>query len=210
MSAGHGGSRDQAASRISAILMRLCDSAGAHGVALVDPEGETVDYAGRLPPFDTRVAAAEWRLVLGLLEACRSPALRGTHELSIRARRQSFCVFALSDGYALVLVLPRYGGSVSRRALAEAGHELEVETGLAPRFARDREKWVRVEVRASKNRRPEAIWYEGGWRPLTIVGRFDSGERQPRERGYLTRLPTGVELLLVREALGRWFAGRTR
>ncbi len=54
--------RDQAVSAFSGALMRLCDAIAAHGAALVDAEGETVDYAGSLSPFEIRVAAAEWRL----------------------------------------------------------------------------------------------------------------------------------------------------
>jgi hypothetical protein len=211
MTAEQRGFRDQAASTISAILMRLCDSSGALAAALVDGGGETVDYAGRLSPFDTRIAAAEWRLVLGLLEASRAAAFQRTHELLVRAKDRSYAALALSDGYALVLVLPRRAWSVSRRALAEAGQELKVETQLTPLFCQDGATWVRVEVRTNgPKRRPEAIWHEGGWRPLTLVGRFQSRDLARREVGYLTRLPTGTELLLVREPLGRWFAGRPR
>jgi hypothetical protein len=53
--------RDQAVSEFSGTLMRLCDATAAFGAALVDAEGETVDYAGSLSPFEIRVAAAEWR-----------------------------------------------------------------------------------------------------------------------------------------------------
>ena len=63
--------RDQLASPFSAILQRLCESCGAQAAALVDAEGETVDYAGRVAPFDARVAAAEWRLVLAEIEASK-------------------------------------------------------------------------------------------------------------------------------------------
>lgn len=202
--------RDQAASTISAILMRLCDSTGAHAVALVDGEGETVDYAGRLSPFDTRLAAAEWRLVLTLLESSRTGALCSTQELAIRAKERSYVAFALSDGYALLLVLPRFMFSVSRRALIEASHELEQETNLKAPIGKA-EHWQRVEVRTTApNQRPDAVWYEGGWRPLTIFGRLQSRDLARRETGYFTRLPNGDDLLLVREPLGRWFAARPR
>jgi hypothetical protein len=211
MSDDQGGARDQAASAISAILMRLCESAGAHAVALVDGLGETVDYAGRLSPFDTRVAAAEWRLVLGLLEQSRVLAFRSTHEMLIRAADRTFALVTLSDGYALVLVLPRRAWSVSRRALAEASQELEVETKLSAPWHHDKANWSRVEVRTTgPHRRPDAVWHDGGWRVLTIVGRFQSRDLARREVGYLTRLPSGTELLLVREPLGRWFAGSPR
>lgn len=203
--------RDQAVSTISAILMRLCDSSGATAAALVDGSGETVDYAGRLSPFDARIAAAELRLVLHLLEASKAASFRGAHQLSIRAKERSFVAVALSEGYAIVLVLPRRAWSVSPRALAEAGQELELETSLFPLFRHDTASWSRVEVKTSGRKgRPEAVWHEGGWRQLTILGRFQSRDLAHREVGYLTRLPSGSELLLVREPLNRWFAGRPR
>jgi hypothetical protein len=202
--------RDQAASAISAILMRLCESTSAVAVALVDGEGETVDYAGRLSPFDTRIAAAEWRLVLALLESSRIAAFRSTEELRIRTKQRTFVALALSDGYALILVLPRFMFSVSRRALIEASHELEHETNLTAPW-RNAEHWIRVELRtAPPNERPDVVWYEGGWRRITIVGRLQSRDLARRETGYLTRLPNGDDLLLVREPLGRWFAARPR
>jgi len=202
--------RDQAASAISAILMRLCESSGALAVALVDSEGETVDYAGALPPFDTRVAAAEWRLVLATLEESRVEALRATHEMLIRGRTRSYAALGLSDGYALVFALPRHMFSVSYRALDEAARELEKETNLTSRFRRDPSLWIRVEVRptADNQRRPEALWHEGGWRALTVVGKLNPKDLGRGDVGYFARLSNGDDLLLVREPLGRWFAGR--
>jgi hypothetical protein len=201
-------SRDQGASTIGAILMRLCDASDALGAALVDAEGETVDYAGRVSPYDLRVAAAEWRLVQAVIESCPVPAWRPLHELLVRASGRSFAVRAMTDGYALVLVLPRHGLAVSERALAEAGDELERETGLRPLGLPQGTRWLRVEVRtaAGDGRRPERVWVDGAWRPLSILGRVPEGLGR-REVGYMARLDTGAELLLIREPLGRWFAG---
>jgi hypothetical protein len=204
--------RDQAASRISAILMRLCESSGALAVALVDGEGETVDYAGKLPPFDTRVAAAEWRLVLAILEESRLESLRATHEMRIRSRGRSYAAVALSDGYVLVFALSRHSFAISYRALDEAARELEAETGLSPRFRADPSQWVRVEVRPTPDNqhRPEAIWHEGGWRAVSVVGKLHPKDLVRGEVGYFARLSNGDDLLLVREPLGRWFLGRPR
>ena len=66
--------RDQEASPFSAILWRLCEGCSAHAAALVDKEGETVDYAGRISPYEIRVAAAELRLVLAFRVPQRSLA----------------------------------------------------------------------------------------------------------------------------------------
>ena len=81
--------RDQTASAFSAILQRLCEACGAQAAALVDAGGETVDYAGRVPPFDARVAAAEWRLVLSLIESANVAAWASTREIVVRAGRRS-------------------------------------------------------------------------------------------------------------------------
>lgn len=212
MSTDSAPARDQAASRISAILMRLCESSGALAVALVDGEGETVDYAGALPPFDTRVAAAEWRLVLTILDESRLESLRATHEMRIRAGGRSFAAVGLSDGYVLVFALPRHCFSLSYRALDEAARELESETGLSPRFHPDPSQWVGVEVRPSSDNqhRPEAVWHEGGWRAVTVVGKLHPKDLRRGEVGYFARSWNGDDLLLVREPLGRWFAGRPR
>ena len=121
MTADSRGFRDQAASAISAILMRLCDSSGALAAALVDGGGETVDYAGRLSPFDTRIAAAEWRLVLGQLQAARVAAFQSTHELLVRAKDSKL-----------------RGPGVERRIRARAGVAASRLVRLTPRSGRGR------------------------------------------------------------------------
>jgi hypothetical protein len=200
--------RDQAASPFSAILLRLCEASGAHAAALVDAEGETVDYAGAVEPFDIRVAAAEWRLAFSLVTT-EVPAWNETYEMIVRCRAQSFALWALSDGYALVLVLPRGAFRASKRALTEAITDLKREAGFTCVADKARVRWVRADVRTEPHdpRRPEAIWRQGRWCPLTILGRFQSSDLEQGEVGFLTQLASGSELVLVREPLGVWFAG---
>lgn len=204
--------RDQEASVFSAILMRLCEGTRAIGVALVDKEGETVDYAGYRDPFALRVMAAEWRIVLDVVREVARPGFADLTELAVRASRVSFAIVALGAGYALVLELPRRGFALSRRALAQAAREIEHEAELPPTLALQRERWSRVEVQtvASDRRRPEAVWIDGAWQPLVILGRHQVAGRRGRpargEVGYRARVPTGLEFALVREALGAWFA----
>jgi hypothetical protein len=200
--------RDQATSAFSGILLRLCDTTAALAVALVDAEGETVDYAGFLAPYDTRVVAAELQIIIKL--ARQSALTGGVEQLVARAARRTFSLIALSHEYVLVLVLPRCGFRVSRRAVAEAVREIEAEAGLTyasgarSRFAR----WSHVEVKTARGntRRPEAIWIQGGWHSLIILGRFHSSDLERREVGYRARLLSGAEFALVREPLGKWFA----
>lgn len=200
--------RDQDASPFSAILWRLCDASDAHAVALVDKEGETVDYAGRITPYEIRVAAAELRLVLAFTHTADIPGFSKVNDLRIRTGLRSYAIFALGDGYAIVLELVRYSSSVSPRGLLQAMLELEGEAGIQSVLQPGSTRWSRVEVRASREdaRRPGAIWLDGAWHVVTVLGRYRSADLARRERGYLTRLPNGAEFSLVREPLGVWFA----
>lgn len=201
--------RDQSASPFSGILMTLCEASGAIAVALVDREGETVDYAGYIDPFNIRVAAAEWRIVLDVARAVPHPSYLGTQGLLVRARQKSFATIGLSDGYAIVAELPRRAFGLSARAVAEAVRAIELEAELGdPENAPASERWLRVEVRTfpADRRRPEAVWLEGSWHPLVILGRHGGRSATPREVAFRARLPSGQEFTLVRERTGYWFA----
>jgi hypothetical protein len=197
--------RDQDASPFSAILWRLCEGCAAHAAALVDKEGETVDYAGRISPYEIRVAAAELRLVLAFTRTADIPGWSEVNDVRIRTGRRSYAILGLGDGYAIVLELVRYSLSVSRRALLQATRELESEAGITSVLRPGSTRWSRIRVRESA-RRPEAIWLDGSWQSVIVLGRYRSGDLARRERGYLARLPNGAELSLVREPLGYWFA----
>jgi hypothetical protein len=202
--------RDQEASTFSATLLRLCDTTGALGATLVDPQGEAVDYAGYLAPYTLKVMAAEWRIVLDALRAMRRLGIGQVEEFVVRAQRQSFALVALAEGYALVLDLPRGVFSFSRRAVIEAIRELEQEAGLPPSSTTSRsEHWAKVEVRTvpGDRRRPEAVWFQGSWRPVIILGRYRDPLRAGSAVGYRARLTSGHEFALVREPMGLWFAG---
>jgi len=213
--------RDQAVSSFSATLLRLCDATGAAGATLVDNLGETVDYAGYLEPYALKVMAAEWRIVLDYLRQREKFDFSDVHEFIVRARQKSFALIALSEGYALVLELPRRSFSFSRRAVAEAVRELELEAGLPLSNAMGQnEHWSKLEVRTASadRRRPEAIWFKGAWHPVTIVGRYTLQTRRSSRLGrasiappasvtaFRARLATGHEFALIREPMGRWFA----
>ncbi|MEO8900573.1 MAG: hypothetical protein ABI488_02970 [Polyangiaceae bacterium] len=200
--------RDQEPSPFSAILWRLCEGCAAHAAALVDKEGETVDYAGRISPYEIRVAAAELRLVLAFTRTAEVPGFRDVTDIRIRTRARSYAIIGLGDGYAIVLELVRYSSSLSRRALLQATRELETEAGIESVLRPGSTRWLRVRIRPTSQdaRRPDAIWLDGAWHPVTVLGRYRSHDLARREHGYLARLPNGAELSLVREPLGYWFA----
>jgi len=198
--------RDQAVSEFSGTLMRLCDATAAFGAALVDAEGETVDYAGSLSPFEIRVAAAEWRLVL---QSANEGSTHGAvTSLVFRGRDKSFAVYAVADGYALVVQLAKYSLLPSIRAVAEAIRSLAAEAGLSLEDSAEfrLERWRRVDVKFdSDRRRPTDLWHAGRWLPLEIFGRYHDTQHGGHCRGYRARLTDGSELTLVREPLNRWY-----
>jgi hypothetical protein len=199
--------RDQEVSAFSGALIRLCAATSALGAALVDAEGETVDYAGCLEPFEIRVAAAEWRLVF---QCANGGAVLGAVScLLFRAPSKSYAVYGIADGYALVIQLPRRSLRTSTRAVAEAARALAAEAGLVLDEGSElfQERWYSVEVRYDTvRRRPTDIWLAGSWIPLEIFGRYTESDRGARSVGYRARLAGGAELTLVRERLDHWYA----
>lgn len=200
--------RDQEVTPFGAILARFCEATQACGAALVDLQGETVDYAGRTDPYQIRICAAEMRLVLALATRCAALGWDATHQLYLRGRRASFAAVPLTEGYALIARLAVGSLQLSPRPIAEAVRELSREAGLRLPQAWSASRWVRVEVRLEPTglQRPDAIWRAGAWRPLEILGRFVPGILGRRETGYRARLIAGTDITLVREPLGRWYA----
>ena len=199
------GRRDQAPSSFAPTLGRLCSSAGVVGAALVDSDGEAVDYAGRVSPFDIRVAAAEWRIILTRLGRCRSSPWRDTRQLMVRGVNKSFGVVLLPEGYALVVQLLPRCFRVSPRALSEAVREICENAGLGEPV-RGSPQWTRVQVNESEERRPHSVWVNRKWLPVEVLGRLVGPELLPNELGYRVRLLGGEEITLVREPLAQWFA----
>jgi hypothetical protein len=196
--------RDQAATPFAKILDLLCVDSGAQCAALVDAEGETVDYGGRGDPFEIRVLAAELRLVQQHMQL--SPHLAACHQLVVRAQRRSFLVEALAEGYALVVELPRRSSEISQRALASALRAIALEAGF-PLPPLDGPLWRSIEVREEGRGscRPAALTLDGAAESLVVLGRLAGDTVARRERGFRVRLGSGREGNLVREALGHWF-----
>lgn len=201
--------RDQGASAFTAVLSSLCDATGIVGVALVDGEGETVDYAGDIDPYEIKVVAAEMRVLTACIRSTRALNFSTAREIDLRAAKRSFVVIGIDNDYDLVLTLPRHAFGVSQRALSETVRDLCDEAGIAAtrQSPTAKERWVRVEVRTPPDdrRRPAAVLYAGEWQPIVILGRYHEAQLARGEIGYRARFASGAELTLVREPLGRWY-----
>jgi hypothetical protein len=178
---------------------------GAHAAALVDADGESVDYAGDLDPFDVKVAAAHWRIVLGELDQVEM--LRGARVIVVRGATRSFIVRSLPDRYAVVVVLRRGAGfSSSPRAFSVFERSLQDEAGIGR--SRLPPAWTPVRVKRGARGRPEALLSKDGrCEVLEVLGAIVGLGR--RDRGYRVRLATGFETTLVREPGGAWYADET-
>lgn len=200
--------RDQGVSAFSATLGRLCDCVCAIAVALVDDEGETVDYAGYLPPFAAKVMAAELGIVRRVQSQSRAAVVADSNRMVIRASRYSYHLEAVDHVYTLVVQMPRYAFHISHRAVAEAVREIcaEAQLPLPARFRN--EHWTRVEVlrkEGNKKQRPQALWLNGKWTPIEVLGQVLLPGASQREVGFRARLGMGEEITLVSEGFDRWF-----
>lgn len=199
-----GAARDQARSSFTAILERLVEATpAADGAVLVDLDGEAVDYAGSLDPFDLKIAAAHWQIVLAGIPL--GDAIGSVRQIVIRSRERSFVARRVYAGYTVVLVLrPRAAFAVSERALEEADALLSAEAGWPPPRGTSRWFAAHVEPHPGDRRRPGRLRVGGRWWPVEIIGSLVG--LRPSEQGFRVRLPSGVEAVLVREPLGRWYS----
>jgi hypothetical protein len=181
---------------------------GALAAALVDADGESVDYAGELPPFDVRIAAAHMRIVLG--DVAAQPTIGSLRALVVRGARRSFIACPLPDDYALVVVLRRRAGfTASSRALYAAERALCREAGwtLPSAVAGDHApEWCPVAVECDRPHRPSTVRASRSenMHRVEILGAIVG--LHAREKGFRVRLDTGAEVTLVREAGGFWYS----
>lgn len=227
--------RDQHESGFTRILSDLVSRLpGARAAALVDLEGETVDYAGKLPPYEVKVAAAYWRIILDEIRV--RPSLGGVAYVSLRASRASFQVHALPEGYALVVIFARAAGFGGwQRAVAACCNELGREAAWKAHVPVG-QRWYAVQILSDARNRPIALGAgpgggvggdAGGAKRGALgaggkAGGIDRGERENesraveilgavasgmarRELGWRVRFAGGIEATLVREPGGHWY-----
>jgi hypothetical protein len=191
----------------TAILGRMLSATpGAIGAALVDAEGEAVDYCGdTIDPFEIKVAAAHWQIVIQAIDRGVVGQRGGaTRRLVVETTRRIFVIDALPDGYALLSILLR-GAAVGHadRAVDVALRDLYREAGWAapPELLR----WHAVEVRVEGDR-PVALRTAGEWNQVSVIGKVAQGLRRD-ETGYRVGVDrAGCELTLVFGRDDRWYA----
>ncbi len=189
--------RDQETSAFAVILADLVARVpGARAAALVDFDGETVDYASCADPFEVRLAAAHLRIVLREVQGLYGDSCA----LSVRAASRSYLARALPQGYAVVLVLTCGALTASAgRAFPVCVQRLGVEAGWDPAPP---PVWHPVEVGTDERGRPLGVSTEEG-PSLEILGTIAGGLAR-FERGWRVRL-SGGEATLIREPSGHWY-----
>lgn len=175
---------------------------GALAVALVDRDGEAVDYAGPVDPFEVKVAGAHFRIVLE--DIARQPAFGVARTVVCLGTKGGILAHGLPDGYALVVLLKKRAGFARcERALLACERALAMEAAwpLAPKGP----VWVAVHVDFDRRRRrPTRVYTASTSSELEVLGAL-MGLRKG-ERGFRVRLaPSGHEVNLVHEAGGGWY-----
>jgi hypothetical protein len=190
--------RDQGESAFTSILGALVARVpGAQAAAMVDHEGETVDYAGAGDPFGLRVMAAHWRIVFQ--QADVQSSLRGLHWLVVRGARRSFLVHSLPRDYALIITFTRAAGFAGwQRAVATCARALCQEAGWGslenwvsavaataapPGPGRYGAKlgWFPIDVIADERRRPQSVRVGGRLHAVEILGTIMEQPQQPQQ-----------------------------
>lgn len=190
--------RDMEASPFAAILGEfLARVPGGIAAALVDAEGETVDYAGKYDLFELKVMAAHFRILLGtagtLVDTATTP-----QTLLVRGEKRSVLTLLAPEGYAVVVILRRRAG-FSRREIATSllmqSLAREATWTMGPAAP-----WAPVDVRTDRRGRPvELLFADEKRTEVEVLGTFGS-------HGYRVRSGAGHEFSLVREPKNWWYA----
>ena len=128
--------------------------------------------------------------------------------LVVRAARASFAIHALPDGYALVVLLTAWSrlqgpgpGGVGLHPFDGRRGRVDPSAERLVRHARRRRP--REELRDSGSARPERRQNPS---PRSPSRSWAATALAEHERAWRVRVPTGVELTLVREPGGFWYA----
>ena len=200
--------REEDETGFTLILRRHVDATpGSLGAALVDGQGEAVDYAGEnVDPFDLKVAAAHWRLVLADIERGKLAEQGGaTLRLVVLTELRGFVLTALPEGYALLSILKANAAlGHADRSLDGTLRALHREAGWA--FPPGAFRWHPIEVEIDARARPTRIRVRHQWTEVVPIGRIAQG-LQPGEVGWRVDVAAAeCETTLVLGRDDRWYA----
>lgn len=199
--------RDQHASSFNLLLEELILAQPfIRAAALFDSEGETVDYAGELDPFDMKVAAATFGTILTDLRTCAR--LSKATQISTLTSGHGYILRLLDPTYSLLLVVRRLATfGLSARVMIEIEARL-LEEACIP--VREPPSWFRVQVDAGARGRPVRMRpamnlseSPASWVDVQVLG-VHVGMHETH-RAFRARLDGGVEVTLLRERPGLWF-----
>ncbi len=201
--------RDQDESAFTEILRRMREKVPAVLAAVfVDTEGECIDYASKLEPFDAKVSAAHMLVMMSMLQGNREKiGLGEPYVLEISADERELWVVRMGGEYVLVVVLePSFDRVDLTNAVAVASGEFRTEVGIeAP-------AWEGAGKRLSVRVRPSPGWHyapedysDGGVRVLIsdVLGRWTEADEAGQELiCFRVRTREGQELTLVHDPEG--------
>lgn len=199
--------RDQHASSFNLLLEELILAQPfVRAAALFDSEGETVDYAGELDPFDMKVAAATFGTILTDLRTCAR--LSKATQISVLTNGHGYVLRLLDPTYSLLLVVRRLATfGVSARVLTEIEARL-LEEACIP--VREHPTWFRVQVVSGARGRPIKMRpamtlseASASWVDVEVLGAHVG--LHETHKAYRARLEGGVEVTLLRERRSLWF-----
>jgi hypothetical protein len=179
---------------------------GAHSAALVDPDGESVDYTGRAP---LRRQACRCPVPRHVRRAPRIAFWRETKTLVVRGATKSF--LSARPRRTATRSSSSWGsgrGSRPRRVrLASAQRALEAEAGLSGRVVRS-DSGCPSRSTCDGRRRPTSVSSPKRRRLALPLGGARIGRMglANHDRAFRVRLETGAEVMIVRERGGAWYS----
>jgi hypothetical protein len=202
--------RDMDASPFSRILGEfLTLHRGVTGAALVDHDGETVDYSGKIEAYDLRVLGAVMQVTeraIGEAVAERAGPLRA---FAFGSPSKVFIYCTLQDGYGLALQgPPDCVFEPDSKAVRYVAHLLSLEAGWASSAPMG--LWHRAAVELDAAKKPCKLHQvhdtpgEGAL-GLDVLGTFLDGE----DWGARIRLSNGAECNIAQDIDGVWYVDET-
>lgn len=201
--------RDQDSTAFTPILRRVWSSTpSVLAVAFADTQGECIDYASSLDPFDAKVSAAHGSIIVSsLLQSAAKLGGGVPISLELSADLRELWARRVSDEYVLVVVTEALADREPiRDAMLRAVAELRAEAGIPVPGWDQPPIGLRVETRAAVGwAYAPAAYEQDGVRTsiAAVIGRWlETGDAEATERVcFLVRTERDEELTLVHDPL---------